>query len=82
MTEVTSEIVMKTVMEHTGLERDKIKPESRFFEDLELDSLDMVELTMAFEDDNNVEISDEETEATKTVQDAIDLLSAKLGVPA
>lgn len=81
MTEVTSstlDLVKDTVVEHTGTDRDKLKPETNFARDLGCDSLDMVELSMAFEDDHNIVISDEETMAVTTIAEAADLLDRKL----
>lgn len=71
--------VNKTVHEHTGVPMDRITPNADFHADLGCDSLDMVELTMAFEEDFGFEIADAEAEKVNTVQDAYDLLSKKLG---
>jgi len=57
----------------------EIKPEDRLVDDLGLDSLDMVELIMAAEEDFDIEIPDEDAEKVKTVQDAIDLVAGKVG---
>ncbi|MEX1280414.1 MAG: acyl carrier protein [Acidimicrobiia bacterium] len=62
-----------------GLDEDKIKPEARFEEDLEVDSLGVVELLMALEDEFGVAIPDEEAESIGTVGEAIDVVSQKLG---
>ncbi len=61
-----------------GLDESKISPEARFEEDLEVDSLGVVELLMALEDEFDVTIPDEEAENLTTVQEAIDLVVAKL----
>ncbi len=61
-----------------GLDEAKISPEARFEEDLEVDSLGVVELLMALEDEFDVTIPDEEAENLTTVQEAIDLVVAKL----
>jgi len=54
-----------------GVDESKIKPEARFREDLEADSLDLVELIMAFEDKFGAEISDEDAQKIATVGDAV-----------
>ena len=54
-----------------GVDAAKVVPEARFREDLEADSLDLVELIMAFEDKFGSEISDEEAQKIKTVGDAV-----------
>lgn len=61
-----------------GLDESKISPEARFEEDLEVDSLGVVELLMALEDEFDVTIPDEEAENLTTVQEAVDLVVAKL----
>eukprot|EP00795_Rhopilema_esculentum_P009528 gene9528-17273_t len=58
----------------------KVTPEAHFINDLGLDSLDVVEVVMAFEDEFGCEISDEEAEKIFTVNDAVELLKTKLGV--
>ncbi len=60
------------------LDADKIAPEARFEEDLEVDSLGVVELLMALEDEFDIAIPDEEAEALTTVKEAIDLVESKL----
>ncbi len=66
------------LVDDLGLERDKIKPEARFEEDLEVDSLGVVELLMALEDSFGVKIADEEAEQIMTVAQAVDMVHAKL----
>ncbi|MDH3307053.1 MAG: acyl carrier protein [Acidimicrobiia bacterium] len=61
-----------------GLDADKITPTARFEEDLEVDSLGVVELLMALEDEFGVAIPDEEAESIGTVGQAADLVEAKL----
>lgn len=66
------------LVEELGLEAEKISAESRFEEDLEVDSLGVVELLMALEDNFGVQIPDEEAESLTTVGEAIDLVAKKL----
>jgi acyl carrier protein len=70
--------VNKIMREHLGIEEEKITPGANFIDDLGCDSLDIIELTMAFEEEFNVEIADAETDDIQTVQQAYDLLSRKL----
>jgi acyl carrier protein len=60
-----------------GVSEDDVKLESKFVDDLGADSLDLVELIMAFEDKFGIEISDEEAEKMVTVKDVLDYISAK-----
>lgn len=62
-----------------GLDQDKIKEDAHFEEDLDVDSLGVVELLMALEDEFDVKIPDEEAESIVTVGQAIDLVHKKLG---
>jgi len=68
--------VKKIVAEQLGVNEAEIKTESSFLDDLGADSLDMVELVMALEDEFETEIPDEEAEKIATVQQAIDYISA------
>lgn len=63
--------VIKIVSEQLGVEEQKINPASSFVDDLGADSLDTVELVMAFEEEFKMEIPDEDAEKIKTVGDAI-----------
>ena len=67
----TQERVTDIIVELLGVDREKVTPDARFREDLEADSLDLVELIMAFEDEFGGEISDEEAQTIQTVGDAI-----------
>jgi len=67
------------LVEELGLDRDKVTPAARFEEDLEVDSLGVVELLMALEDTFGVKIPDEEAEKIGTVQEALDTVAGKLG---
>jgi acyl carrier protein len=66
------------LVDELGLERDKIVSSARFEEDLEVDSLGVVELLMAIEDNFDVKIPDEEAEGIVTVGDAVATIEAKL----
>lgn len=66
------------LVDELGIDRDKVKPEARFEEDLEVDSLGVVELLMALEDNFGVKIPDEEAEKISTVSEAVDTVAAKL----
>ena len=65
------ERVKKIIVEQLGIEDSKVVPEARFREDLGADSLDLVELIMAFEEDFGGQISDEEAQGIKTVGEAV-----------
>ncbi len=62
-----------------GLDEEKITPDANFEEDLEVDSLGVVELLMALEDEFGVEIPDDEAEGILTVSQAVDTVIARLG---
>jgi acyl carrier protein len=65
------ERVKKIVVENLEVEEDKVTKEASFIDDLGADSLDLVELVMAFEEEFNIEIPDEVQENIRTVGDAI-----------
>ena len=65
------------LVEVLGVSEDDVKLESKFVDDLGADSLDLVELIMAFEDKFGIEISDEEAEKMVTVKDVLDYISSK-----
>ncbi len=67
----TQERVTKIIVELLGVDEQKVTPEARFREELEADSLDLVELIMAFEDEFGGEISDEQAQKITTVGDAV-----------
>ncbi len=69
--------VIELVSESTKIEAANIKAESHFVEDLNLDSLDMVELMMKMEDEFGVEIPEDETENLKSVKDVVGYLEGK-----
>tara|TARA_B100000579_G_C22153718_1_gene542047 strand:- start:218 stop:457 length:240 start_codon:yes stop_codon:yes gene_type:complete len=77
MTENISGKVKKMVAEHLGVEEAKVTDEANFIDDLGADSLDTVELVMAFEEEFGAEISDSEAEKILTVGDAIKFIEGK-----
>ena len=73
------EKVKDIIAEELGVEREKLTPEASFMEDLGADSLDTVELVMAFEKKFDIDIPDEEAEKLRTVGDALKYLHEKTG---
>jgi acyl carrier protein len=68
--------VMEIIAQNLDVKRDDIKPASSFVQDLNADSLDIVELVMAIEKEFDISIPDEEAEKIRTVQDAVDYIVA------
>jgi acyl carrier protein len=68
--------VKKIVLEHLGVEESKVVEKASFIDDLGADSLDTVELVMAFEEEFGCEIPDEEAEKILTIKDAINFIEA------
>ena len=68
--------VKKIVVEHLGVEADKVTDNANFIDDLGADSLDTVELVMAFEEEFGVEIPDDAAEKILTVKDAIEYVKS------
>ncbi len=71
-----AERVKKIVVEHLGVEEDKVSENASFIDDLGADSLDTVELVMAFEEEFGVEIPDDAAEKILTVGDAVEFIKA------
>ena len=69
--------VSKIVVDHLGVDEQKVTDEASFIDDLVADSLDTVELVMAFEEEFGSEISDNEAEKILTVGDAVKFIEAK-----
>jgi acyl carrier protein len=76
-TEIESKLT-DLLVDELGIERGDIRPDAKFEEDLDVDSLGVVELLMALEDNFGVKIPDEEAEQITTVGEAVDLVEAKL----
>jgi len=77
MSQEITEKVKKIVADHLGVEESKVVEEASFIDDLGADSLDTVELVMAFEEEFGSEISDSEAEKILTVGDAIKFIANK-----
>jgi acyl carrier protein len=71
--------VKKVTVEELGVKEDEVAEASSFTDDLGADSLDVVELVMAFEDEFGIDIPDEEVGEIKTVGDAVSYITKKLG---
>ncbi len=74
----TYEDVKAIIVDLLGVDPAKVTPEARFREDLEADSLDLVELIMAFEDKFGGEISDEDAQKITTVGEAVNYLNSHM----
>jgi acyl carrier protein len=69
--------VKEIIVDQLGVEAEQVKPEASFIDDLGADSLDTVELVMAFEEEFDLEIPDEDAEKIKSVGDAITYIKSK-----
>ena len=69
----------KCAVEVLSVPEDKVVPEARFGDDLDADSLDLVELVMALEEEFGIEVPEEELEGVETVGQAFELVTGKLG---
>ena len=74
--------VKKVVVEQLEVEPEKVTPDASFANDLQADSLDVVELVMALEEEFDIEIPDEVAEQILTVGNAVDHISEKVGATA
>ncbi|MEK7678959.1 MAG: acyl carrier protein [Deltaproteobacteria bacterium] len=71
--------VKKIIMDQLDVTEDEVTTQASFVDDLGADSLDTVEMVMAFEEEFSIEIPDEDAEKIKTVQDAVDYIQKKAG---
>ncbi len=69
--------VKKIIIDQLDVTEDEVTPQASFVEDLGADSLDTVEMVMAFEEEFSIEIPDEDAEKIKTVKDAVDYIQKK-----
>jgi acyl carrier protein len=76
---MVEEKVKEIISKQLGLDKSEVTPEASFVEDLGADSLDTVELVMAFEEAFNIEIPDEDAEKITKVKDAIEYIKNKVG---
>ena len=77
MTASTYERLKKIVVEQLGVDEEQVTPEASFVDDLNADSLDLVELIMSLEEEFGAEISDEDAERIRTVQDAVEYVEER-----
>ena len=77
--ELTFENVRNIIVETLSCDADDVKPETSLIEDLDADSLEIVELSMALQESLGVGIEDEDLEKIKTVQDILDYIKGKQG---
>ena len=70
----TYDRLKKLIVEQLGVDEDEVTPQASFVDDLNADSLDLVELIMSLEEEFGMEISDEDAEKIKKVQDAVDYI--------
>ena len=73
-TGTTFDRLKKIIVEQLGVDEEEVTPQASFVEDLNADSLDLVELIMSLEEEFGMEISDEDAEKIQKVQDAVDFI--------
>ena len=78
MADESQQKVIDLIVDQLGVDADNVTPEAHFIDDLGADSLDTVELVMAFEEEFDIEIPDEDAEKLETVGNAIDYLNKRL----
>ena len=79
MTSSTYDRLKKIVVEQLGVDEEEVKPEASFVDDLNADSLDLVEVIMALEQEFDIEIKEEDTDNIRTVGDAVKLIEQTRG---
>jgi acyl carrier protein len=79
MAENAEERLRKIIAEQLGVGEEEVVPEASFIDDLNADSLEMVDLIISLEEEFGIQVSDEDAERIKTVKDAIDYLNDRLG---
>lgn len=75
---VSEDRIKEIIVEQLGVEESEITPDASFIDDLGADSLDTVELVMAFEEEFGIEIPDEDAENIRTVKDVVEYLNKHL----
>ncbi|NDY42187.1 acyl carrier protein [Dissulfurirhabdus thermomarina] len=75
----TQEKMIEIIASQLSVDKEKVVPSASFVDDLGADSLDLVELVMAMEEEFGVEIADEDAEKMQTVQDAINFINERQG---
>jgi len=79
MAENAEERLRKIIAEQLGVSEEEVVPEASFIDDLNADSLEMVDLIISLEEEFGIQVSDEDAERIKTVKDAVDYLNDRLG---
>jgi acyl carrier protein len=79
MAENAEERLRKIIAEQLGVSEEEVVPEASFIDDLNADSLEMVDLIISLEEEFGIQVSDEDAEKIKTVKDAFDYLNDRLG---
>jgi len=79
MAENAEERLRKIIAEQLGVSEEEVVPDASFIDDLNADSLEMVDLIISLEEEFGIQVSDEDAERIKTVKDAVDYLNDRLG---